>query len=79
MRGGARSEIRQKVKEWLARHRQKLKLNKNPEGQPLGIQVGQTTQDGGEIMMLDLGYDNAFQGNTELVRGTFVALACRMD
>ena len=37
MRGGAHSEIRRKVKEWLARHRQKLKLNKKPEGQPPGF------------------------------------------
>ena len=32
MRGGAHSEMRQKVGEWLARHRQELKLNKKPEG-----------------------------------------------
>lgn len=75
MRGGAHSEMRQKVREWLARHRQKLKLNKKLEGQPQGIQVGQRTQDGGEIIMLDLNHANAFQGNTELVRGTFVASA----
>jgi hypothetical protein len=32
MRGGAHSEMRQNIREWLARHRQKLKLNKKPEG-----------------------------------------------
>ncbi|OCL08984.1 hypothetical protein AOQ84DRAFT_30223 [Glonium stellatum] len=73
MRGGSNGEIRQKLKDWLARARQKLTLKKSGGAGYSRIQVGQKTRDGGQITTLDPNRANTFRGNTNLVDNTLVA------